>query len=513
MDKLRELLLTFDDEDKNELRFFLNRHRHVQERKDGILLKLLIDTEMTSDEMIMKIYNDPSKKDAYHTLRKRLFRQLTHFVMLRRMGETGSNHAKIMGNFNLAQFLFERDSHDLAWKYLFKAEQDGVKHDAFNLLHEIYSIQLSHFETTSKIELEEIIEKLEANKILKEEDERFNIASSLVRKLYLDFKTRKDGFDLEAEIQQIISDYDLENAFVKRPKFLFQMIQMIRKGKMTKKEFYSFEPFVIKNYDRIVAKKGFRKEHFDYQSGILYVIAHTLFRNKQFEDSLNYTNELLALCEKNASAKSKKMGHKVSLLKAANLVYENQLDEALEELEQLLSQRIDETISLTAKMNKCVYLHFQNRFKEGNKVLIHIPYTDKEIERLMGTEFVLKKILLEIVFQFDLGNYEIVINKVRNLHRSFAEVFKQPMYARVKEFINCIKTMAMDSTILGDKDIWEKMDEKFQAQPFEEEDLQAMTYYAWLRSRMNKLPFYDALLEHIKNQGQLDYVDVMRGGR
>ena len=53
-----------------------------------------------------------------------------------------------------------------------------------------------------------------------------------------------------------------------------------------------------------------------------------------------------------------------------------------------------------------------------------------------------------------------------------------------------------DQPILVSKpEFMEKVDASLEFLPFEEEDLQAVSFYAWLKSKMLKKSYYEALLQ------------------
>ena len=69
------------------------------------------------------------------------------------------------------------------------------------------------------------------------------------------------------------------------------------------------------------------------------------------------------------------------------------------------------------------------------------------------------------------------------------------MYQRVKIFLKLVKEVVLDPTVLKSASFKEKVDASFEWLPIEEEDIQAMSFYAWLKSKMQRRPFYDVLLE------------------
>ena len=113
----------------------------------------------------------------------------------------------------------------------------------------------------------------------------------------------------------------------------------------------------------------------------------------------------------------------------------------------------------------------------------------------MGVEWVLKKNMIEIMIQYELDNHEIALNKIRSFERNYSELFNHPLYARSNQFIQTVKTIILDPLILKDKVFIEQVKSTLVKTPSEQEDLQAMSYYAWLKAKMMNLEPYAVLLD------------------
>lgn len=503
MDKLRELLLTFTEEELEEFSIFLNRHRIKEDRKDALLVNYLVEDEYSGDELIEKLYRDPSKKDAYHTLRKRLFRQITFYVMLKAMEEDHSAAGPLMGQISLSKYLIQHNCYDLGWKYLKKAQKIAESSDQFNLLHEIYLLELEYWETNPKENIDKLLSKIVENKVKKEEEERFLMAFAKVRERLILHK-KEMHFELEKDIEAILRQFNVNQIVDTRPKFLYRLIEMVRSAKMTKKQFYEFEPYVEGNYNKLKSK-GFEEKDWEYQAGILYILIHAKFRNKKFDEAQVLNQELEEVISKMNRMLQSKFWPKMKLISAALYAYQGNAEKANEEIDEILCTKlfkIHDTLLMTALLNKSIYLFFLKEFKKANKIHVQFPFSEKEVEKTMGKEWAMKKALIQIVFQFELENHELVITKVRNFQRNFAAQLKLDLYARVKNFSYVIRDLATDPRLMGDKKLWEEVDAKFDTQGFEREDLQAMTFYAWLRAKINKKDFYGLLLEHINLEGK-----------
>lgn len=512
MGKLKELLLTFGKDELNSLKAFINRYGVKDDRLDFYLMDLLLDgNEYTAEDMIMSLYKDPSKKAAYHTLRKRLFRNISDYVTIRTVESDHTASGPLMSMILLVKYLVENDCYELAWKHLNKAQEIAESSDQFSLLHEIYLLKLEYAQFNAKFQVEEIFSKIESNKKLRDEEERFQMAFAAVQTSLREHK-KNMHFELEKVMEDNFERFQLHSILESRPKFIYKLIEMVRSAKMTTKEFQNFEPFVEGHYNNI-NKYGFKAKDLEYHAGILYILIHTKFRNKKFKETAVFCAELDELLPKMSKALQKKFNLKLTLVKAAVHAYTGSPDTAISTLDAIIKSKDyskNEEAIMTALVNKSIYYFFKSEVKEANKIHIQFPFTDKQVEKKMGREWALKKALIFIIYQFDIENYELVINHVRNFQRNYNDLLKKDIYKRVKDFTLVIRDLALKPSNLANEKVWEIIDEKFETMAFEEEDLQAMTFYGWLRAKFNGLDFYPSLMAHIEYQGdQSKYVPVL----
>ncbi len=503
MGKLKELLLTFNDDEITDLRAFINRYGVKEDRLDYQLIDLLRSgKEYSGEEMVVSLYQDPKKKAAYHTLRKRLFRNVSDFVTLRTVEEDHTASGPLMSMILLVKYLVENDCHELAWKHLDKAQSVAEESDQFSLLHDIYLLKLEYAKLNPNYNIEEIFERVEVNKKYRDEEERFQMAFSAVQISLREHK-KNMHFELEHIMQENFDRFDLHDILESRPKFIYKLIEMVRSAKMTTKGFLDFEPFVEGHY-RNIKENGFKEKDLEYQSGILYILVHTKFRNKKFNECKEFCEDLHALLYKMPKALKKKFHLKLTLVQAAVYAYTDKVDEAIECLDSILESndyKKNEEAIMTALVNKSIYLLFQGKTKDANKIHAQFPFTDKQVEKKMGKEWALKKSLIVVIYQFEMENYELVISLIRNFQRNYSDLLKLDIYKRVKNFSFVIRDLASHSHQLGDKANWESIDSKFETLTFDEEDLQAMTFFSWLRARVNGIDYYPSLLAHIEHKG------------
>jgi hypothetical protein len=503
MDDLKITLDTLPDEDQRELVAFIQRQKSKKSRKDLALFQLLRQQKAgKSTDLIARLYPEEPNPVAYYALRKRLMRHLTDFILLKRMEEDTTAASSIMGLLSLANYLFDVRVDRLAWAYLRKAEKLAQANEQYDLLNAIYNLQIEKADNEYADDLETIIRKRNQNKLAADEDERANIANSLITKRLQ--AVRQQGIDLHFDkiIQEVLQAYGLTEAVSKRPSLLYKLMSIARSAILARKDFYSFEPYIISQYHELEQKHGFTKAHQYYKLSLLYMIAHVLYRNKKFGESVRY----LGLLHEGMSGEGKNhfalFYPRYTFLMVANYVFMHKNDEATGLMENLLHKSpitLSTKDQLTAQFGLSFNYFAQGAFQKANRVLMSLPHSDKWCERKMGREWVLKKNMGELIIQYELGNEDLVLNKIRSLERTFADLLEVPAYRNVKRYLQLIKHMVDHPEDVKRSSFVQHVHGQLEFSSFEQADIQAMSFYAWLKAKIVGRSYYEVLLDLAKS--------------
>ena len=179
-------------------------------------------------------------------------------------------------------------------------------------------------------------------------------------------------------------------------------------------------------------------------------------------------------------------------------MFSNDLGGAQSYLDELLHNKrlnLQHSDRLNILINKGINYYLNKDFQSAHKVLFSINHTDKWCEKVMGKEWVFKKNLMEVILYYDMEKIEVAESRLRSIERSFKELFKHPMYKRVKDFLSLIKFVVMNPKEASSEQFRAVVEKTIDWQSFEQEDIQAMGFYAWLKSKMQRRPMYDVWLE------------------
>jgi hypothetical protein len=103
-----------------------------------------------------------------------------------------------------------------------------------------------------------------------------------------------------------------------------------------------------------------------------------------------------------------------------------------------------------------------------------------------------------LLLQYELGQIDLALNQIRKVRRNHTSMLQQSAYAPVKAYLSLIEDLVSRPSRMTEEAFFEKVEGVFEFKPFEEEDLQAMSFYAWLKSRMLGKDYYQVLLEVVQ---------------
>lgn len=499
MDTLKSIVKTMKPQEKKDFRTFIHSQKKLEKRLDLELFDLL--TNGDEDQNIeLALYEKPNKV-AYHAVRKRLTHKLTDFIVLKRLEEDTTSSSSLMGLISLAKYFFERRSEELGWGYLKSAENKAAAAEQFDLLNTIYLLQIEHWHGEFGEDIHTIIEKRAGNKLLHDEDERATIACSLIKKELQKTVLEGKEVDFEGITRLILSSYNLSNALIKRPKLLYNILSITRSAILAKKDFYSFEPYMIQQYHRAKEQFGFSRNNHFYKLNLVYMISHVLYRNRKFDKSVEYLEEMKEDLYAYNSSHIMLFYSKYILLSAAVNCYRGNLPYAIELLTEGIGDntgRFSAEDKIKLQLNLSIYYFMAGELKKSIKTGMSFVHSDKWFEKNLGKEWVFKKQIMEVIIQVELDNPEIALNRIRALERVSAGIFNHPLYSRAKSFLELIKKMIIDPMNFNTKDTQTKIEKYLTVVPEEKEDLQAMTFYAWLKAKILKRNYYEVLLETVK---------------
>lgn len=500
MDDLQQIIHSLSGIEQKEFRQFIQRNRFKTARVDLDLFNLFVkEKEYGKTEVLDALYEHKEvDRNAYHSVRKRLVKHLNEFIYLRQIDNDESLAAEISKNLILVRHLFNHNLDKLAWKYLKKSEKLADKSELNQQLQLIYELQIEHYDSNYLgLTLKDLVRKRKAVAELAQEDQNLKIIGSFVRQELDKVKIEAQDLDLERILDLLLNTFEMKDSLFRRPKLRYNFVLIARGIILANKEFYSFEEYVISNYDKI-ERSGYFDSRPSHRLNMLYIVSHTLYRNKKFDLAIDYLNQMKTYLAHVGKGFFNRMNVKYQLLLAACENFRGNLPESIQTLEELRKCKfVLREDDFNSQLNLSIYYFQMEEYKKANQVLINLGHSDNWFEKNMGVEWRIKKNMIDVIYQYELGRTEIALDRIHSLERIHKALFATKKYQRVIVFLGLVKTLIKDPMIIQTEAFFERVEASFEWVEKSQEDLQAMSYYAWLKSKMNKQPFYSVMRELI----------------
>jgi hypothetical protein len=501
MDRIQEIgnLLTPQEQED----FIQGLHRN-QAKHPGKIIQLfqhIVQHQLTDRTLLLAhLYPEKENVDAYLATRKRLLNELTIFLSQLQRKKYGSKFQETETNFSAANYLFAHHANKLAWEYLREAERLASQMEALPLLNAIYSYQIEKSDTEFAPPILEIVKKKEKCLQLNQAHDKAYLGLQLLRKKIQEALQDGKALALEKELREVWEKLQMSENILEHPRILLQYIAMIRNFYLLRKDFQQLLPF-IKKYYQLLTDQGFESNQLDVKIQLHYYTAHALYRAHHFEASLQVLASMKSCMEEQSGRYSGQYYTTYNLLLANNLNFTGQAQKAI----QLLQEVQHLSASKSGKKNyynslltlSLLYLQ-QEQIHSAVLVFRSIHHSDEWLRGQLGKEWLIKKTLLDIILQCELGNTEIALTRIKNSRKKFKEFFLQEFYQRIEIFLRLVEAYCKNPIIATQKEFSDSMELAFTFIETEKEDLQAITYYAWLKAKVKKEKYYSCLLKILK---------------
>lgn len=486
---LEEVIASLDEGDHREFQFFIQRSRQKKGRKDLALFSLLATGESDADQLKRDL---EVNSNAYHTLRKRLYKHLSEFIILKSMDQDATAAGSVNATYTMAKYLFQKGLSAPGWKLLLRAEHFGQQYELFDLLNTIYLLQIEYCHLNNDLELSSIITRYEQNSDRLKQSEKIIMLQAVLKERVMNARRQGQEVSFEDILTETLTDFKMKRLSMESPKILFSLMSTLRQWVVVSKEFHSFEPTLERSYLSLTN----RENHY-YIVQILVMLAHTKYRTKKFAESMHYLHTLQEYLEQTPVHFQRSTLIKVNQLKAANLIFLGGLNESISLLEELASQKLPERVRGNVITNLGIYHFYQQDYRRCLQLLNTYDHTDTWYKNHLGIEWLLKRDLMAVLLFNDSGQKDLAESRIRSIERKYTALFSQTRYKRAATFLALIKRIVYEEEVLNLADLEKRVQVSWEWVPRKEEDLQAMIFYAWLRSKITRQTFYECMVEMI----------------
>lgn len=498
MNDLNAIISTFSSEEQQSFISYLEKKNKRSDVKNIQLFKLLLVEDLPTKAICTKIYGT-EKTGAYHALRKRLYQSIIDFIANSSLQEENSTDMQIIKYILAARKCLQYKQYKVAYKILNKAELLASEYFLFPMLNEIYHTKIQYAYANPTLNLDDEILKFKQNQKNHYLEDELNVVYSKVRQILNNITYQGAVMDFETILNQILKDHNISISEALSFKSLYQLMSIIGLSAFVTNDYLKTEPFLIKTYETILQHKNKNKQGY-YHIQILYLIANTLFRNKKFKASQHYLKLMLSEMQNNRGKHYNSFILKHHLLLALSLNFSNNQDEAIALLESINPKKQDDLESLLGITLSLIVFYFQkNEFKKAHQLFSKFYHTDNWYTEKKGKEWTIKKNIIEILLHIELDNIDLVESRLLSFKRSHYNYLKSIKQDRVITFLSFVEQFYKNPEPVTSADFKNTVEHSFVWVSHEKEDIFVMSFYAWLKSKMENSNLYETTLNLLQD--------------
>lgn len=496
MTDLNAIVNTLSNDDQQRFIQFLEKKNKRSDTKNIQLFKLLTEKELSSKDICEHLYKTKSK-DAYHALRKRLYQSLIDFIANINLEEENSIDMHIIKYILASRTFLIHKQPVIAYQILDKAEKLAQEYHLFPILNEIYHTKIQYAYLHPTVNLDELITSFRNNQKQHFIEEELNLIYAKIRRTLSDMTYKGKVINFQTILSETIEEHNIDISETLSFKSLYQLMTIVSLSAFVTNDYLKIEPFLLDTYEKLMSRNNKDKELI-YHIQVVYMIANTLFRNKKFKASLSYLDTMEALMLKNRKKYFATFKLKLALLKGLNWNYINQQTEAIALLESVKQTKHSDVESLLDIHLALVMFYMQgSNFKSAKSIFSKFYHTDNYYIEKAGKEWVIKKNIAEIILYIEIGDVDLVESRLLSFKRSYSDYLKKIEQERVIIFITLIELYFKKPEIIQTTTFKDKVENAFDWIGERQEDIFVMSFYAWLKSKMENEPLYRTTMKLI----------------
>ena len=489
MSSINELISLLSSTDRRSFISYLTSRNKRHDTRNVDLFKALIDSK---EEIIKKKIGS----NAYNVLKKRLYDRLVDFISTRTLQTEVTTEIEIIKRLLLSRKLFAYGKYKIAFKTIHKLEFEAIEISHYTLLNEIYHTLVEHSHHELSQDQSILFEKLAINNQNFIEQEKLNMVYASVRKAYnqaeLDGSAVELGILLEASYSKLNIPDEKGYSF----QSLYQLALIADIAGAHKRNYHEIELFFVDKIRELQGGVEDTQKMLIYHIDLLYSVANIYFRKKNFRLSMDFLENMNKQMERYSNKYYKRFQIKYTTLRALNLNYTGNHKLAANELDRLfnISKDAEEQL-LNAKLAR-VTIHFQqNELELANKILVKFQRSDSWYERNVGFDWLLNKSFIEILLHIELNSVDFVESRLNSFVRKYRAHFDKTEHIQAMEFLKLVRIYYKDEFVADSSSFRETIKNSLSFKSREEEDIFLMSYYAWLKAKVNKKNLYDTTIE------------------
>ncbi|MFT6127976.1 MAG: hypothetical protein ACJA1Z_002454 [Patiriisocius sp.] len=491
MSTIKRIITTLSREEQQEFVRILRRRNKRRDTKNIKLFQLLSTSEeLTSLDILL--YGKPAK-GAYHALCKRLHDALIDFVATKNFDGESSEEMDALKLVLASRIFFQQKEVAIAFKTLAKAELIAVKHSFFSILNEIYNTQLAHAHLKGTLELEEVIEKYQSNKLNIQNEENLNLFYATIQA-----ELNQRNPQVIDIINRNLVKFNISINTNLSYDSLFKILQITNEIAHITRNYYPILSFVKSAFQKIEITDKTQNKFLNEHLQILYYLSNTNFRIRNFKESQSYLETMHAFMSLNAKKYTAIFYPQYELLRSLILIYTGDIDTSIKNLETFDFKKYKSNVvySLDLKLTLVLALFFKKRFKDAFQIYRDFYHSDKWYIEKMGYVWVIQKKLIEIVLLIELDYLDLVESRINGFRKKYRAHIIKHNELKILEFLKLISIYFYEKDSIYSNDFKIRVDSLLKVNE-DYEDIFALSFQSWIKAKTENTDFYKTCLNYI----------------
>lgn len=482
MNTLKQLIHIFSEEERKQFLVYLKKKNRRGDTKNVQLFQLIAQGK--TNDIDRKLYGKPNR-NAYHALSKRLQDALIDFVATQSFAGETSEELAILKLLLASRIFFEQKQYKIAFKTLARAENQAMEYDIYAILNEIYHTKIQYAHLHPTLELTQCIEASQKNLAsFLQEQQMNNVYATIKNKIQ-----KEPNLPINTIIEDAFKHFNSNIDKTLTYKSLFQLMNVTVTAANLQHNYYEIVPFMNRLFSIVSEKKELINKHLYYHLEISLLMAGMHFRNKNFSTSTSILKSMLNDLKLQNGKYISLFKERHIVLKSLNLLYTGKVSDALNSLHSF------QKYSLSISMTKLLCYFQQGHFKEAYSLFKTFNHSDAWYEKKMGWVWVIKKSIIEILILIELDKLDLVLLRLQSFKKRFSKKLNTQGESRTLTFVQLISLFYENPKMVTTPSFSKKVEHSFDWIGREKEDIFVMSFYAWLKAKMENRNLYEVTLE------------------
>ena len=439
---------------KEELRFYKLYSQRYATGKEGLSTRLLDlmrrDPDEQDDEAIFrKLYGEQGDKNTYYRLKNRLQEDLCDTLTLLHFGKEEANDIhRLICVYNI---LHGKGKFELAYYFLRKAEKKAIQVDDYELLDLIYTNVVKLSNEILSINPEEYVVRQSENALLINRMRQMDqVLAVLNYRIKVTQNFQKSNETLLKLVDKTVKDFARDKTINENRNFQIKIYRAISQAMVQKQHFSQLEPFLLKTYSNFQSKGWFDKSTHDAHLQMLVYICNALFKNRKFEESIQYAKVLGEEMKKYDGMLYEKyvFFYYNSLANNYSQTNTNKALGVLDELEHVNRKSKSSYYEQFIHLHRALFLFDLHKYPEAVKSMIKLYVNDnyKQADR----NFKFKIEISEVIMQYESRDYDTVLRRIKQVRKAYRDLIRDHAYDIDKAVLDILQSLSLDETTKPD---------------------------------------------------------------